>query len=179
MTRRALSPLLWLLAILAAVLAVAAHPASASAAGFAQTRVGASGQISATGTGVSAANFGDAQQGLARSYDETASGDLFAADTAVSDGSLNAIANGDRIGSGLKADPFHSAPTWAEPGDIAANGQQFSITGADGVSRTLVQSPASVNGISGRFEWIINPDGTISHQLFVPGGGLNGVPIQP
>jgi RHS repeat-associated protein len=97
----------------------------------------------------------------------------------VSSGSLDAITNGERIGSGLKVDPFHSAPTWAEPGDIAANGQEFSIAGADGVSRTLVQSAATVNDIPGRFEWIINPDGTVSHQLFVPGGTINGVPIRP
>ncbi len=97
----------------------------------------------------------------------------------VSASSLDAIANGDRVGSGLQTDPFHSAPTWANPADVAANGQEFTITGGDGVARTLVQSPATVNDIAGRFEWIINPNGTISHQLFVPGGGINGAPILP
>lgn len=97
----------------------------------------------------------------------------------VSGRSLDAIANGDRIGSSLKTDPFHSAPAWAELGDVAANGQECSITGGDGVSRTLVQSTATVNDISGRFELIVNPDGTVSHQLFVPGGTIKGVPIRP
>lgn len=97
----------------------------------------------------------------------------------VSGRSLDAIANGDRIGSSLKRDPFHSAPAWAEPDDVAANGQECSITGGDGVSRTLVQSTATVNDISGRFGWVINPHRTVSHQLFVPGGTIKGVPIRP
>jgi hypothetical protein len=97
----------------------------------------------------------------------------------VSGDSLNAIANGDRVGSALQRDVFHLAPAWADTGDIAVYGQEFSVTGADGVTRTLVQSPASVNGVAGRFEWIINPDETISHEFFVAGGGINGVPIKP
>ncbi len=60
--------------------AFAAHTTPASAAGFAETRVGASDQISATGTGVSLADFVDTQRGSDRSYDETAVGDLFATD---------------------------------------------------------------------------------------------------
>jgi hypothetical protein len=97
MTRRSLSPLLWLLAMLAAVLAVAAHPASASAAGFAQTRVGASELISATRTGVAAELFSTTTTGKAAVYDGTASGDLLAADTTAA-----AVDGGDHLVLGLE-----------------------------------------------------------------------------
>ena len=102
-----------------------------------------------------------------------------AADGAVSTESLDSIANGDRIGSALKRDAYHNAPSWVDPNGIAVNGQEFSITGGDGVIRTLVQSPATVNSIAGRVEWLINSDGTIGHQLFVEGGSINGVPTLP
>jgi hypothetical protein len=50
--------------------------------------------------------------------------------------------------------------------------------GGDGVKRTLIQLPGNVNGVDGRFEWIIDGD-RITHQMFVRGGGINGVPIKP
>jgi hypothetical protein len=76
----------------------------------------------------------------------------------------------------LTREAYHDAPPWIDASQVAANGRQFEITGNDGVRRTLVQSPAMVNGKPGRFEWIIQQDGTISHQLFVEGGTINGVP---
>ncbi|WP_387468258.1 hypothetical protein [Photorhabdus sp. RM323S] len=45
---------------------------------------------------------------------------------------------------------------------------------------TLYQLPGSLNGVEGRFEWIIDPklDG-VSHRMFVTGGTVNGVPSKP
>jgi hypothetical protein len=62
--------------------------------------------------------------------------------------------------------------------DIADRGAVFQLVGGDGVRRTLVQMPGSVNGVDGRFEWILDGD-RITHQLFVRGGGITGVPIKP
>ena len=45
---------------------------------------------------------------------------------------------------------------------------------------TLYQLEGSLNGVSGRFEWILDPKlGGISHRMFVSGGKVNGVPSKP
>lgn len=43
---------------------------------------------------------------------------------------------------------------------------------------TLYQLDGALNGIAGRFEWIIQ-DGSITHRMFIQGGKMNGVPIIP
>lgn len=60
-----------------------------------------------------------------------------------------------------------------------AQGSVFSIVGNDGVQRTLVQMPGEVNGLAGRFEWIVDDVGNLTHQWFVKGGSINGTPVQP
>ena len=80
-------------------------------------------------------------------------------------------------GSALKSDPWHRSGAWVVD-DIADRGVVFQIVGGDGVQRMLVQMPGSVNGIEGRFEWILDGD-RITHQMFVRGGGITGVPIKP
>jgi hypothetical protein len=45
---------------------------------------------------------------------------------------------------------------------------------------TLYQIEGTLNGTSGRFEWIIDPIlGGVSHRMFVSGGKVNGVPTKP
>ncbi len=45
---------------------------------------------------------------------------------------------------------------------------------------TLYQLPGSLNGVEGRFEWIVDPKlGGVSHRMFVTGGTVNGVPSKP
>ena len=39
----------------------------------------------------------------------------------------------------------------------------------------LYQIEGSLNGVDGRFEWIIQ-DGKVTHRMFVKGGTINGVP---
>ena len=43
---------------------------------------------------------------------------------------------------------------------------------------TLYQLEASLNGVEGRFEWIIQ-DGKVTHRMFIQNGAMNGVPIKP
>ena len=43
---------------------------------------------------------------------------------------------------------------------------------------TLYQLDGALNGVTGRYEWIIQ-DGYVTHRMFVEGGTINGVPIQP
>ncbi len=40
------------------------------------------------------------------------------------------------------------------------------ITGGDGIERTKVELPGSVNGKDGNFSWIIEPDKTVNHRQF-------------
>ncbi|MGM0562950.1 MAG: RHS repeat domain-containing protein [Pseudomonadota bacterium] len=40
------------------------------------------------------------------------------------------------------------------------------ITGGDGVERTKVELPGSVNGKRGNYRWIIEPDKTVNHRQF-------------
>lgn len=88
------------------------------------------------------------------------------------------VTEGTPVGSALKSDVFHRAPAFVVD-DIAANGSVFRITGGDGVQRNLVQMPGVVDDIAGRFEWIVDDLGNITHQLFVKGGSINGGPITP
>ena len=43
---------------------------------------------------------------------------------------------------------------------------------------TLYQLKGTLNGVQGRFEWIIQ-DGYVTHRMFVRDGTMNGVPIKP
>jgi hypothetical protein len=89
-----------------------------------------------------------------------------------------ALMNANPVGSALKADKYHNAATFMR--DAAAqSGTDFDIVGADAITRTLVQIPGTLDGQAGRFEYIIDQAGNLTHQLFVPGGGINGTPIIP
>ena len=70
---------------------------------------------------------------------------------------------------------IHRSASWAVD-DVALNGSVFRIVGGDGVERTLVQVPGGLNGAVGRFEWIVDDALSLTHQRFVPGGSINGVP---
>jgi RHS repeat-associated protein len=102
-----------------------------------------------------------------------------AAQQVATEAESGAMSQMDRVGSGLKDDPLHRATSWVVD-DPAA--QQFTITGGDGVPRTLYQLPGEVNGKPGVFEWIVDSSGTdsvITHQQFIPGGQVTGLPNQP
>jgi hypothetical protein len=80
-------------------------------------------------------------------------------------------------GSALQRDANHLAGSWVVD-DVAQSGSVFDLIGGDGVSRTLIQMPGEVNGVAGRFEWILEGQ-DLTHQFFVRGGTINGTPIKP
>jgi hypothetical protein len=82
------------------------------------------------------------------------------------------------VGSALKNDPAHRAAAWVRD-DAAEGGAVFKITGGDGVQRTLIQIPGEMNGVAGRFEYIVDQAGNLTHEMFVEGGSINGEPIKP
>lgn len=85
----------------------------------------------------------------------------------------NEIVNADRVGSGLKSDPYHRAASFV-PEEQLANGRTFEFTNGDGRKMTMLQTEGEVNGKTGIFEYILNPDGQVEHQLFKPGAGIIG-----
>ena len=87
------------------------------------------------------------------------------------------IINAERIGSGLKNDARHLSPSFLSK-DQLANGRTFSIRGNDQIQRTLLQVKGELNGQQGVFEYILTPEGKISHQLFIPKGQITGYPNQ-
>ncbi len=87
------------------------------------------------------------------------------------------IAGARAVGSALKSDPFHRAASFAVE-DIAAHGTVLPLAGRTGTAN-LTQVPGTLNGIAGRFEWIVDKVGNLTHQMFVPGGTINGIPIRP
>jgi hypothetical protein len=77
-----------------------------------------------------------------------------------------------RVGSALKTDAYHAFPNIVDNFAGAATATQLRA----GV--TLYQLEGSLNGVAGRFEWIVDA-GRVTHRMFVPGGRINGIPIRP
>jgi hypothetical protein len=102
------------------------------------------------------------------------------------------IPNLPRVGSGLKVD--FVKPVRDTAGNIAkefptkpmAHGfpdviDNFAISASSFELRNgaiLYQVEGSLNGVTGRFEWIVDR-GAVTHRMFVGGGTVNSVPIVP
>jgi hypothetical protein len=99
-----------------------------------------------------------------------------AAFTTGSEGGFAALKTANPVGSALKTDIDHRAAFWMREA-AADHGHVFTITGADGVQRTLVQISGEVSGTAGRFEYIVDQQGNLTHEMFVRGGSIDGTPI--
>ncbi len=86
------------------------------------------------------------------------------------------IEGADAVGSALKADPYHRSASFVT--DAAADGKVFSFGNRAGTVN-LTQTAGEMNGVAGRFEWIVDGSGNLTHQMFVGGGRITGVPIAP
>ncbi len=87
------------------------------------------------------------------------------------------ILNAERISSGLKADASHRAASFLSKEQLQA-GQVFPLRGGDGVERTLLQTPGGLNGKNGIYEYIYDSAGKVTHQRFIEGGTVTGLPNQ-
>jgi hypothetical protein len=114
-----------------------------------------------------------------------------AADASAARGGAN-IPNLPRVGSGLKVDfvkpvrdalgnivkefptkPMaHGFPNVVD--NFASSASSFGLRNG----AALYQVEGSLNGVAGRFEWIVD-QGAVTHRMFVGGGTVNGVPIVP
>jgi len=88
------------------------------------------------------------------------------------------IINAERTSTTLtKSDPAHLSGSFLTREQLAA-GKVTGIKGGDGIQRTLLQTKGKLNGESGIFEYIITPDGKVSHQRFIQGRKYTGYPNQ-
>ena len=83
----------------------------------------------------------------------------------------NDIIGKERVGSALKLDAYHKF------NDIVDNYAGMAVkTEID--NGMLYQIEGSLNGVEGRFEWILQDD-HVTHRMFIPGGKITGIPIKP
>ena len=83
----------------------------------------------------------------------------------------NDIIDLPRTGSALKTDPHHAFPNIID--NYAGYAAKSPVSNG-----TLYQIKGSLNGVAGRFEWIVQ-DQQVVHRMFVGGGEINGIPILP
>ncbi|MDM5351657.1 hemolysin [Lysinibacillus sphaericus] len=110
------------------------------------------------------------------------------------------ILDGKRVGSGEKVDKvkpvwgrdekgkpiiekeFPYAPKEQGFSDVVDNYSRFSekfpLVGGDKIERELYQITGSNNGKKGVFEWIVEPNGDVSHRRFIEDGVITGKPNQ-
>jgi filamentous hemagglutinin len=90
----------------------------------------------------------------------------------------NTIVNAERTGTAAsKSDASHRSASYLTQEELSA-GKTFTITGGDGVQRTLLQTEGGLNGTMGIYEYIIDTNGAVSHQRFISNGVINGIPNQ-
>lgn len=77
----------------------------------------------------------------------------------------------ERIGSALKMDNYHNYSNLVDNYAVYAT-KTILKRGA------IYQLNGNLNGVDGRFEWIVN-NNKVTHRMFVKGGGINGIPIMP
>ena len=79
------------------------------------------------------------------------------------------IPHATRVGSALKNDSLHRAGAFLTESQLARGTTQFLTGQNDGVTtRTLLKVEGMVNNLRGVFEFIIEPSGVVSHELFKP-----------
>lgn len=75
----------------------------------------------------------------------------------------------------MDVDVYHSAPIYMQD-RIAQDGRVFALKDNGGKQKTLIQMEGGVNDKDGIFEYIVDENGLLVHQIFIPGGKVTGVP---
>ena len=81
---------------------------------------------------------------------------------------LNSIKYTDKVKSQMELGDYHSFPGSVD--GFGSMGKVSRKVGGDGVTRIWVEIDGGYFGKDGIFQYIIEPDGTCNHRLFIPGG---------
>ncbi len=65
------------------------------------------------------------------------------------------------MGSALNNDIYHQAASYVAESQLIT-GKTFLIIGGDGIQRTLLQVEGEVNSVTGIFEYLLDPNGTVT-----------------
>jgi RHS repeat-associated protein len=84
----------------------------------------------------------------------------------VADNPLAGTTYTQKILDQMGQDAYHGFPSLIDT--LPTRADLSSIRGGDGAMRRLVSMPGSINGTPGRYEWIIERDGSINHRHFNP-----------
>lgn len=71
-----------------------------------------------------------------------------------------------RLDASTARSDFHGFPRVVD--NYAQLGRRQTFIGGDGVSRVKVSLDGGYFGKEGHFEWIIEPNKSVNHRLFVP-----------
>ena len=66
----------------------------------------------------------------------------------------------------MRSGDYHSFPRLVDT--FGQHGRTTQIIGGDGITRTKLEILGSINGRSGVFEYIVEPNGSVNHRLFRP-----------
>lgn len=84
----------------------------------------------------------------------------------------NDIIGKPRVGSAnKKTDKYHNFNNIVD--NYAGKARKYDLKNG-----TLYQIEGSLDGVEGRFEWIVQ-NGNVTHRMFIRGGKVNGIPIKP
>ncbi len=71
-----------------------------------------------------------------------------------------------KVEAQMASGDFHGFPSSID--NLSGSGTVTEIVGGDGITRFKLEFPGEINGRSGVFEYIREPNGTINHRLFRP-----------
>lgn len=133
------------------------------------------------GSGVGSFAGGHISESLGYSYETGSAIGSFAGGIVGGKVATNVVANkivkAERVGSAFqKSDAYHRSASFLSRRQLS-KGKVFRLSGRtqkDGISKTLLQVKGGLNGKKGVYEYILKPNGTVSHQLFKTGGKING-----
>jgi len=91
---------------------------------------------------------------------------LAARAAAAAENPLAATRYTQKVEAQMSQGDYHGFPR--EVDNFAGQSKVSTIEGADGVTRTRVELQGSYQGNDGRFVWIIEPDNSVNHRIFVP-----------
>lgn len=95
-----------------------------------------------------------------------AAGGVLAARAVAGQNPLAGTRYTQKVQAQMRQGDYHGFPR--EVDNFAGQGRVSTVQGGDGVTRTKVELEGSWRGREGRFVWLIEPDNSVNHRIFIP-----------